>query len=109
MSTRFISARDKKTCVDYRKLNSQLSRVLGNESSGVITSVDTPKIDKMMAHMHDSKLKSGYCHINLSPETTYKCFYHYIWLVQIPQKALWTSTRTILIQCSDAEGIWSIH
>ena len=68
----------KRLCVDHRKLNAQSHNVSGNKSSGLIILVDILKMDDMLACLHGSKfftsldLKSGYYHINLSPETRHK-------------------------------------
>ena len=39
----------KRLCVDYRKLNTQLSTNLESKSSRAVTLIDIPNIDEMLA------------------------------------------------------------
>ena len=65
-------------CMNYRKLNTQLSTVLGNKSSGAVTLVYISQIDEMLPRLRSVKyltsldLRSGYYHINISAEIRYK-------------------------------------
>ena len=82
MYTRFTCARDKRICVNYRKLNNLLPIALGNKSSGVMALVNVPETDEMLTYLLYSKiftsldLRSRYYHITCSPKTRYKSVFN---------------------------------
>ena len=70
----------RRLCVDYRVINSLLPKVqkAHSKAKGVLTLVPLPQIDHICARLKDSKifstfdLRSGYHHMELSPEARAK-------------------------------------
>ena len=70
----------RRLCVDYRALNNLLATVqkVGSKAKGVLTLVPLPKIDEICAKLKGSfifstfDMRSGYHHVDLSPESQAK-------------------------------------
>ena len=100
-------------CVDFRKINDlqpQVRRV-DSATSGNISLVPLPKIDKMYAVLHGAKiftpldLRSGYYHINLDEELKAKtAFVTPFGKYEFNAVSIWFSTGTGIFPAINFNG-----